>query len=122
MSQIYNFDPSLSYLERTQVLTNNSVAVWDVLFDCERPGSLDSAIVKESVRVNNFSDFFSQHSELRTVVFNGAAAETFFKRHYGDLLTNSSSGITWHRCPSTSPAHASISTQAKLEAWHQALQ
>lgn len=121
MSQIYHFDPSLSYTQRTQALSNRAVAVWDVLHDCERPGSLDSAIVKGSERVNDFDRFVSQHPELRLIVFNGATAEKIFRRYYSKLLTDTSSVIKSHRCPSTSPAYASMSIDTKLDAWRHVL-
>ena len=121
MSQIYGFDEDLSYAQKTDVMRDNSVAVWDVLHDCQRPGSLDSAIVKSTEVVNDFELFFVQHPELRRVIFNGAAAEKIFHRHCADLVRDNSELIDWHRCPSTSPAHASVSAQQKLSAWRQAL-
>ena len=121
MSEIYNFTPSLSYAQKTQALSNRAVAVWDVLHDCERPGSLDSAIVNGSERVNDFDHFVSQHPELRLIVFNGATAEKIFRRYYSKFLTNTCAAIKSQRCPSTSPAHASISVEAKLDAWRHAL-
>lgn len=121
MSQLYRFDLSLSYAQRSQALSSKAVAVWDVLLDCERPGSLDSAIVKSSERVNDFARFFSNHPELQLVVFNGAAAEKIFRRHCRTVIVENADRVVWQRCPSTSPAHASISSQAKLDAWRNVL-
>ena len=121
MSQIFNFDPDLCYAKRSQFIANKSVAVWDVLFDCERPGSLDSAIVRGSERVNDFERFFLKHPELQRVIFNGAAAEKIFQRYCKALVADIGDRVTWYRCPSTSPAHASISAEAKLDTWRQAI-
>ena len=44
MGEIYGFSPELPYPERLAKLRENGVALWDVLAECVRPGSLDSAI------------------------------------------------------------------------------
>ncbi len=124
MSEILQFDLRLDYARRSEALTHAGIAVWDVLYDCERPGSLDSAIVKESEVVNDFGAFFAQHDSLTRVVFNGAAAERIFKRHFEHLMQKtleSKPAFQWHRCPSTSPAHASISKHDKLRIWRKSV-
>ena len=120
MSQLFDFDLSISYLERCLALQNAGVAVWDVLHDCQRKGSLDSAIVKSSEQSNDFDLLLTRYPSISTVIFNGAAAETIFVRHNKKLIQHIKQARTdfhWYRCPSTSPAHASLSKHDKLRAW-----
>ena len=120
MSEIFEFDLACDYHVRSAALTDFGIAVWDVLHDCERPGSLDSAIVKDSEVVNDFTAFFHRHADLSRVIFNGAAAETIFKRHFKCLIQDvhkAKPDFEWYRCPSTSPAHASMTKQDKLDVW-----
>jgi TDG/mug DNA glycosylase family protein len=124
MSEIYNFDINQSYDQRCELLLQNKIAVWDVLHDCERQGSLDSAIVRNSEVVNDFQKLFLNYTSLTKVIFNGAAAERIFKRYVAKLKVNQSIDFQiekWHRCPSTSPAHASLTKQSKLHSWSLAL-
>ncbi len=124
MSELFGFDMSLDYHSKTQALVGSGVAVWDVLFDCERPGSLDSAIVRKSEVANDFKLFFDRYPSISRVIFNGAAAETLFHRHHKSLIQTikrTRSDFSWNRCPSTSPAHASLSKHDKLIAWRDSL-
>jgi hypoxanthine-DNA glycosylase len=93
------------------------MALWDVVHRCERPGSLDSAIVSASVEPNDFNAFFHQHRSLRTVVFNGAAAEQLFHRHALPAIDVGVLPPRLLRLPSTSPANARLSAAAKIAAW-----
>ena len=81
MGRLLGFDPAnTSYAQRTAYLTAAGVALWDVLQSCERSGSLDSAIRRETQRVNDFSAFFAAHPKMRAVYFNGAHAAQVFAR------------------------------------------
>ena len=120
MSRCLQFSESLNYVERVAQLESHGVAVWDVLLDCERPGSLDSNIVVRSEVANDFPGFFKQHNTITKTLFNGAAAETIFKRHW-QVLTGADSVREWRRMPSTSPAHASMTREDKLSIWHREL-
>ena len=90
------------------------VALWDVVHRCERVGSLDSAIVKDSVEANDFNALLAAHCSLQAIVFNGAAAETLFRRH---VTMTHDKRLVLLRLPSTSPAHAAVSQQDKIQAW-----
>lgn len=110
MFTIFNEDFSNDYETKKALLTKNKIAVWDVLQYCERIGSLDSAIKNEIA--NDFEAFLKQHSNIKTILFNGQKAAAFFKKYVHldktyQLLT----------LPSTSPANASKSFQSKLDEW-----
>ena len=49
MAQLFELDLRADYPQRCRALIRAGVAVWDVLHDCERPGSLDSSIVRLSL-------------------------------------------------------------------------
>lgn len=124
MATLFDFDLTSSYQHRCQQLINNKIAVWDVLYDCERPGSLDSAIIKHSEEPNDFQMLLTKHESLTKIIFNGAAAEKIFQRYNAQLMSNITANgqmIKCHRCPSTSPAYASISQYDKLNEWADAL-
>ena len=115
MGELLGFSPGLSYPQRLQVLQAAGIALWDVIAACERPGSLDAAIVPDSIRANDFAVFFAVHREIRDVFFNGAAAEQAFRRHVAPRPPLA--GLRFRRLPSTSPAHAVQGFAQKLAAW-----
>ncbi|UUW08219.1 DNA-deoxyinosine glycosylase [Flavobacterium plurextorum] len=107
---IFNEDFSNDYETKKAFLLQNKIALWDVLQYCDRVGSLDSAIKNEIA--NDFESFLKQHSNIKTILFNGQKAAQFFKKYV--KLQNTYQLIT---LPSTSPANASKSLQSKLEQW-----
>lgn len=106
-----------TYDERAAQLTARGVAVWDVLQACYRSGSLDSAIDDRSVVTNDFPRFFREHPGVRNVYFNGGKAESLYRKHVLPVLAGATAGLPLRRLPSTSPAHAGMSLEAKLLAW-----
>jgi hypoxanthine-DNA glycosylase len=119
MAEILGFAKDCSYETRLQELTNAQIALWDVLQSCTRTGSLDSSIDTDSITANNFQDFFQTHKNIRTVLFNGAKAESAYRKYVTPTVTTIS--VNYIRLPSTSPAHASASYEQKLQTWQTAL-
>ncbi|HIJ22029.1 MAG: DNA-deoxyinosine glycosylase [Gammaproteobacteria bacterium] len=107
----------LSYPERTELLKQHQVALWDVMKSCERPGSLDSAITAESIEANNFEQFFSNHPQINALFFNGSKAEETYRKQVLPNLPSLYTAIPQHRLPSTSPAMAMLNREQKLEQW-----
>lgn len=111
------------YQKRLQLLKNNQVALWDVLAECVRPGSLDSAIDQQSVVVNPILKFLDEHAEIKRIVFNGKAAHAMFSRHI--IKAADSNWATYDvelvTMPSTSPAMAQLSVAEKYTLWKTAL-
>jgi double-stranded uracil-DNA glycosylase len=114
MSDLLGFDAQGDYQARLAGLRSAGVGLWDVLRICERPGSLDSAIVRDSMEVNDFGALFADYPGICRVFFNGAKAEQVFLRSVTPAL---GSAVTYVRLPSTSPANASVTYDAKLRAW-----
>lgn len=118
MSHLCRFDLSLDYSEKVQAVVNNGVAIWDVLRHCEREGSLDASIERESEVSNDFSEFLSRNANINHLIFNGQAAFRIFRRHHPELAR--SSKLSTIVCPSTSPANAKMKKQEKLALWREA--
>jgi len=99
----------LPYDERLPRLLAHGFGLWDVLGACEREGSLDSAIRKPAA--NDFARLRELCPLLETVGFNGQTSGKFAPQFAAE-------GYRIVVLPSTSPAHASMSLDAKLVAWH----
>jgi hypoxanthine-DNA glycosylase len=119
IAELLEFDPDIRYEARLNELKAARIALWDVLQSCTRVGSLDAKIDAGSITVNDFQDFFRTHNKIRAILFNGATAEAAYRRHV--LPGVSTIPLGYIRLPSTSPAHASLSYQQKLQAWRTAL-
>ena len=69
-----------SYAERLDRLTTSGVALWDVLARCERPGSMDQAIVKGGAVANPIGPWLAAHPTVLRVGLSGGAAQGLFRR------------------------------------------
>jgi hypoxanthine-DNA glycosylase len=96
--------------EREAYLIKHRIAVWDICQSCFREGSLDQNISEELP--NDIKQFIAQHPNIKTIAFNGKKAAQLFAKHIGNV-----SGIRLLSLPSSSPANAGISMEAKLEQW-----
>lgn len=121
MGDLLEIPPAAPYPARTAALRGAGIALWDVLKTCRRRGSLDAHIEPASVRVNDFATFFTRHPGVRLVCFNGAAAEHWYRCQVLHAKHAVPSDRQYVRLPSTSPAHAGLSYDAKLDAWRTAL-
>lgn len=119
MGRLLGFDAGASYAARVRALKAARIALWDVLHSCVREGSLDSAIRVDTQVGNDFAAFFRAHRRIARVCFNGAKAESYFRRYVAPELDTAT--LAFARLPSTSPAHASLSFERKLAAWRSAL-
>ena len=113
MGEIFTFDSTIEYQLRIEKMLEHKIAIWDVLQQCERKGSLDSAIIAKTIKPNDFKTFFLKYKNIKKVIFNGTKAEKEFNKHV--KLSNNS--IILHKAPSTSPAMAILTKNAKLAIW-----
>jgi double-stranded uracil-DNA glycosylase len=118
--EICGFAPDAPYARRKSALKKARIALWDVLESCVRPGSLDSAIRGDSMRVNEFAAFLAAHRDIRRVCFNGRKAESAWRRHVAPTLPKTRR-LEYRLLPSTSPAHAGMGYLAKLRVWRSAI-
>ena len=117
---VLGLDPTVAYEKRKAALVRHKIAVWDVLASCVREGSLDSDIDDSSIVANDFAAFFNSHPHVARVCFNGAKAESVYRKHVLPHLV-AQRAIDYVRLPSTSPAHAGMAYAAKVELWRKAL-
>ncbi|HSC13193.1 MAG TPA: DNA-deoxyinosine glycosylase [Rhodanobacteraceae bacterium] len=122
MGELFDAGPELAYAERVARLQRHGVGIWDVLERCERPGSLDSAIVRDSEVANDIPALLATHPGIRAIALNGGKAQQSFRRHIVPRFDATlRARITQLDLPSTSPANASIPRARKLELWRQLL-
>ncbi len=117
MAELYGVGET--YDERCRGMIEAGIAVWDVLRQSVRPGSLDADIRLDSARANDFGTFFERHVAIRRVCFNGLKAEALFRRFVLPAVANRALELV--TLPSTSPAHASLSFDDKLRKWRRGL-
>ena len=118
MGELFGAGFDVDYLERVKILKQNNIAVWDVLKQCKREGSLDSNIRDEEP--NDIHTFIAQHS-LKRIIFNGKKSEQMFKKYILPEGRESLSDIELLAMPSTSPAMATLNKKQKLEIWREGL-
>jgi hypoxanthine-DNA glycosylase len=99
---------AMPYAERLPRLLAHGFGLWDVLGACERQGSLDSAIRQPAA--NDFTRLRELCPQLVAIGFNGQTAGKFAPQFAAE-------GYRTLVLPSTSPAHAGMSFDAKLAHW-----
>jgi TDG/mug DNA glycosylase family protein len=117
MGDLFGAGRELPYAERLEKISECGIALWDVLRSCHRPGSLDSAIDISSARTNDFPALLREHASISQVFFNGRKACEIFTRRVLPTLQSEFATLSYTALPSTSPAHASMSYDQKLEQW-----
>lgn len=98
------------YAMRLKRLRTRGVGLWDVIESAERPGSLDSSI--KGAELRDLGLFVDRLPALRAIGFNGKTAILHGRRQVGER-----SGLTLIDLPSSSGAYASLSREAKRQAW-----
>lgn len=122
MRELIAAGPELGYEQRLARLKQQGVALWDVLAAGQRPGSLDSAIVKATAVTNDFAGFFARHgATVRLVCFNGKTAADLYARRIAPALKPDYASLPTATLPSTSPAYAAMRFEAKLAHWSTAI-
>jgi hypoxanthine-DNA glycosylase len=122
MEELYGVARTLPYAERLAALQAQGIALWDVLKECEREGSLDVAIVPASEVPNDFATLLTSYPLITRIGLNGSKAATTFMRHVLPSLPSSiRDRLTLFPLPSTSPAHRTVATATKLDRWRAAL-
>ena len=88
------------YHERLERLAARQIALWDVVAEARRQGSLDGAI--RAATANELAAYAATHPRLAAVAFNGKAAAAIGRRALGERrdltlidLPSSSAALTW---------------------------
>lgn len=98
----------LAYPQRLHSLLDRGIGLWDVIDNCRRIGSLDSAI--RASRANDFARILNQCPKLYRVCFNGKTSGKFAPEF-------AAAGFQTVLLPSSSPANAQSSFAQKLAIW-----
>lgn len=111
----------MDYDSRVDYLLSHQLALWDVLRNCRRNGSADSAI--REAEANDFQAFFKQWPQIRCIAFNGQAAARLFDRQVLKpagcrTVADFRAGLCAIQLGSTSPAHA-VPFSTRLQDWLQ---
>jgi TDG/mug DNA glycosylase family protein len=106
---IFGIPRDLPYPDRVVLLTEQGVALWDVIQSCARTGSADDRI-RDPV-FNDLPGFIAGYPSLGLVALNGTTAGRYYTRIESD------SRIRSVILPSTSPANARFSIQEKINRW-----
>jgi hypoxanthine-DNA glycosylase len=99
---------SLPYARRLRAIKRHGVAVWDVVADARRAGSLDGAIKDER---HNEVLALVKKKRIKALFFNGRVAMAMYLRKFGEPP------VPAFLLPSSSPAYASMTFAAKARGW-----
>ena len=117
LAEIYDVPFPETYADRSALVLRKQLALWDVIRQGERAGSLDHHI--RDAEPNDFQWLFTTFSNLQAIVFNGRKAHDLFEHQV--LKQQSLDGIAHLPrllMPSTSPA-ATLPLSAKIDRWRQ---
>ena len=89
---------ALAYEDRLKRLAARCIALWDVVGEARRQGSLDGAI--REVIANPLAEYVSTHERLEAIAFNGKTAARL-----GRLAIGQPERILLIDLPSSSPAY-----------------
>lgn len=89
---------SLDYDDRLARLAARGIALWDVVGEARRQGSLDGAI--RGATANRLAEHVANHPRLRAVAFNGQTAAKL-----GRAALSGLTDVELIDLPSSSPAH-----------------
>ena len=109
--------PPAKYEDRLRMLLEHHIALWDAIETCERHGSLDADIKKETG--TDIPALLATYPGIRTICFNGGKAFQSFRKCHRELLAQSD--IRFCPLPSTSPANARWSMEMLRREWGKAL-
>jgi double-stranded uracil-DNA glycosylase len=99
----------MTYDQRLFRLAVRGIALWDVVGEARRQGSLDGAIRNAST--NKLIEFVAGHPRLRAVAFNGKTAARLGRAALANLA-----GVELIDLPSSSPAYTQPLTE-KAARW-----
>jgi len=113
-------DPG-GYEKRIESLLESHIALWDILKECERDGSADSAIKLNSQKPNDICLFVESKPSIKMICFNGTRPWKLFKK----LLDGTCVEVLIDICetvPSSSAANTHNSLEDKKRKWKTAIE
>ncbi len=109
LARLLNTEVPATIEEKTAMLQQHSIAVWDVIASCDIKGSSDSSI--RNVVPADISRILKA-APIERILTNGGTAHRLYQKYCLPLT-----GREDIPCPSTSPANAAFSLDRLTEAW-----
>ena len=100
---------AIPYEDRLRRLAARRIALWDVVAEASRAGSLDGAI--RGATPNQLRNYAATHSNLRAIAFNGKTAARIGRKVLADF-----NGVDLMELPSSSAAYT-LAFQEKAKRW-----
>ena len=109
ISSLFNSEIPKTNEEKTKLILDNNLALYDVIYSCDIISSADSTI--KNVTPSNLVDVI-KNSKIDRVFVNGKTAEFYYKKYLEKTLN-----IKCVCLPSTSPANANFTLEKLIEKW-----
>lgn len=110
VSAVIGTDAPITIEEKSNILHENHIALWDVIASCDITGSSDSSI--KNVVANDLTDIL-KNADIRQIFVNGKTAEKYYNKYIRNTIDRDVVCL-----PSTSPANAGWSVEKLVEAWN----
>ena len=111
--KIFNEEHSFDVSKRKEFLIRHNIALYDVIEECDIEGSNDSSII--NVKPIDIVSILNKYPNIKVIGITGAKASKLFVRCLYDLVSPYNIKIVF--LPSTSPANATITDEALVEAY-----
>lgn len=112
ISKILNVKEPITIEDKTKLILNNKLAIYDVIKSCEIQGSSDSSI--KNVEINDIN-YIINNSSIEKIIFNGNKAYELYNKYEKNKFSNTKV------LPSTSPANARYSFEKLYKMWFKEL-
>ena len=112
ISKILNTKEPITIEDKTKLILNNKLAIYDVIKSCEIQGSSDSSI--KNVEINDIN-YIIKNSSIEKIIFNGNKAYELYNKYEINKFSNTKV------LPSSSPANARYSFEGLYTIWSKEL-
>ena len=109
LAAVYQKDVPKTTADKKIFLTENKIALWDVLASCEIKGSSDSSI--KNISVNDISPIL-KCADIKRIFTNGTTAYKYYTKYIEPVIKRSAVCL-----PSTSPANAAKNLESLCSIW-----
>lgn len=115
LSQIFH-EKADTKEEKITLCKKHHIALFDSAKSLQREKGNSSDTNLKNIEVNDFTTLLKKYPNIELILFTGKKAEQIFNKKYKDLP------IKKRTLPSTSPAHASMKFEEKLQQYKAACQ
>lgn len=109
LAEVFGAPCPASLAEKKDLLTENEIALWDVVAACEIRGSADASI--QNALPNDIADLI-RRTGITRIFINGKTAAALYARLIAQTVD-----LPFSVLPSTSPANASFDLARLCAAW-----